>query len=358
SYPQVSNTPVNITSNLQLYTNWHTSDSSTITLQFTNGSQTIRNVSFTIGDVDKASVTSPSYVDYVTVTGLNGAVTVQPDNLTLVDTTAGYTLVNGNEALGDPTNGNGGNCPNVITADPSPTPSDASVNVHFTNDINEIIIKFKDPPAFQSPTQVATQVITLGAITFSTGLNPLPVQLGDFTGKLNGDNVNLNWNTLSELNNDHFDVQRSLDGQYFTTIGTVKGSGTTNIPQQYSYTDNILKISAPVLYYRLNQVNFDGTSAFSKIVEVKVNSSNIRVTNIYPNPFMDQVQLQMQFNNSGTALINLYSPAGTQVYSTQQTVISGDNTFTLGNLANLPRGMYIIEVKLGNSVYRDKLLKQ
>jgi len=356
-YPQISNAPVSVANALQLKTYWTCHDSSRITLLFTNGAQTVRNVSFRIGDIDKARPKNPAWVDYVTVTGMNGTTSVPPDNLTLKDPTAGYALVNGNEAYGDPTNGKSGNCPNPTKQDLSPTPSDASVNVNFSADINKVSIEFKNPPALWGTTKVV-QEITIDSLYFSAGNSILPIQWSDFTGQINGEDVVLNWGTISELNDDHFDVQRSLDGQHFRSIGIIQGMGTSNIPHQYIYRDNVLKISSPVLYYRLNQVNFDGTSSFSKIIAVKMNSSNIRITNIYPNPFIDQVHLQIYFDKSGTAMERLYNPSGIEVYHGQQSVSGGDNNLILGNLAKLPQGMYFMEVRLGNSIYRNELIKQ
>jgi hypothetical protein len=361
-YPQVSNNPVNITNVLQLFTRdsqWNTSDSARIIFKFTKagGNHVVSNLTFRIGDVDKATSSNSSYIDSVSVTGYAGGVKVLPDPLTLVDPAAGYTLVNGNAAYGNPVNGLGGNCPNAIATDPSPTPLDASVNVHFSSNIDSLVIWFGDPDSIAGAKNGANQVITIDTIYFSDG-GLLPVQLGNFTGLLKDEDVILNWNTLSELNNDHFDVQRSNDGSHFTSIGTVPGMGTTNIPHQYTFTDNIKEITSPSVYYRLNQVNLDGSSAFSKIIEVKLISGDITVQNVYPNPFVDRVQLQMNFNQGGVATVHLYDPNGTEVYHSQKMVSNGTNSMTLNNLANLPRGLYIIEVTVGNSVYRDKLLKQ
>ena len=360
-YPQISNDPVNISNVLQLFTRnpgWNTGDSSRIIFKFKKSgvSHLANNVTFRIGDVDKATDTTAIYIDSVSVTGFIGGVRVLP-TLTLVDPSAGYTLINGNAAFGDTTYGLGGNCPKAIGTDPTPTSQDASVLVQFSSSIDSLVIWYGDCDSIAGAKNAATQVITIDTIYFDDG-GVLPVQLASFTGQLKDESVVLNWTTESELNNDHFDVERSLDGAHFTSVGKVPGMGTTTIPHDYTYSDNIKDITAPSVYYRLNQVNLDGSFTFSKVIQVRLNTGDILVKNVFPNPFMDRVQLQANFNTGGVATIHLYNPDGNEVYRSQKMVNSGSNTLELNNLANLPRGLYIIQVTVGNSVYRDKLLKQ
>ena len=87
--------------------------------------------------------------------------------------------------------------------------------------------------------------------------SPLPVELISFDLETKDETVILNWKTGSELNNDHFDIMRSSDGRRFLKIGEVKGSGTTSNEVSYTYRD-ITPISGPN-YYKLNQVDFDGS---------------------------------------------------------------------------------------------------
>ncbi len=109
----------------------------------------------------------------------------------------------------------------------------------------------------------------------------LPITLSYFTGALQHKSVALAWETLTEENFDYFEVQRSVNGAAFETIGAVKGNGFTSEPQQYAFTDPSPRIGFN--YYRLNAVDYDGTSELFQVisVEVKPDFSSVR---IYPNP--------------------------------------------------------------------------
>lgn len=117
-----------------------------------------------------------------------------------------------------------------------------------------------------------------------TGSGGLPVQLISFEAKLENKNVLCTWSTASEINNNYFEVQRSIDGSHFTSIGKVKGNGNTNTVLSYQFTDALTSLDKTnILYYRLRQVDFDGKNSLSEIKVVNINEANNSIT-IYPNP--------------------------------------------------------------------------
>ena len=98
------------------------------------------------------------------------------------------------------------------------------------------------------------------------GVPPLAVQLTAFTAEArNAAAVQLRWSTASEENNHEFEVQRSTDGKVFGVISRLAGHGSTATPQYYTYTDEQLPTQAKVLYYRLRQVDTDGTASYSPL---------------------------------------------------------------------------------------------
>lgn len=119
--------------------------------------------------------------------------------------------------------------------------------------------------------------ITLGS---SSMANPLPVELVDFTAEAIMDQVQLNWTTASELNNDFFTVQRSANGKEFQNLGVVKGAGTKPTSTNYQFMDEAPETGTS--YYRLKQTDVDGTSTYSPVVLVDMNST--ASFSIYPNP--------------------------------------------------------------------------
>lgn len=110
---------------------------------------------------------------------------------------------------------------------------------------------------------------------------PLPVELVNFeVSKLENHNL-LSWRTKTELNNDYFIVQRSLDGELWETIGFVDGNGTSNTEHIYYFEDRI--IESGISYYRFKQVDFDGAFQFSPIRSINRSKEN-NSTDLYPVP--------------------------------------------------------------------------
>jgi len=122
---------------------------------------------------------------------------------------------------------------------------------------------------------------------------PVPVELLDFTGKLVGKNVDLVWRTAAELNNLGFDVERSVNGASFEKIGFVEGRGTITVPQPYYFTDEkASQTQAPVLYYRLRQIDTDGTHAYSNTVPIVMPGAYPTYL-LYPNPARDVLMITL-----------------------------------------------------------------
>ena len=115
--------------------------------------------------------------------------------------------------------------------------------------------------------------------------NPLPVRLVSFTGKAGDGMVNLQWETASEQDNSHFDIERSADAKGFEAIGREAGKGTTSAIQHYLFVDK--SPLTGVNYYRLRQVDTDGRTTYSKITAV-VYDSNQPLLELVGNPTDNQ----------------------------------------------------------------------
>ena len=115
----------------------------------------------------------------------------------------------------------------------------------------------------------------------SNGATPLPVELLAFTAAPEGAAVRLAWITASEKNSASFEVQRSTDGRIFATIGTVAAAGQSTARRSYDLVDAQLPAGATTLYYRLRQLDTDGTATLSP---VRVVSMAAALLSVYPNP--------------------------------------------------------------------------
>ncbi|MBK9420204.1 MAG: hypothetical protein IPN44_04030 [Flavobacteriales bacterium] len=109
--------------------------------------------------------------------------------------------------------------------------------------------------------------------------NPLPIELLSFTALANGDRVDLAWETASEKDNDHFNVERSSDAVTFEPISQVSGAG--NSQGVLHYTDVDRQPLPGLSYYRLRQTDFNGTATVSPAVPVFFNRTNIGLTVLY-----------------------------------------------------------------------------
>jgi hypothetical protein len=106
------------------------------------------------------------------------------------------------------------------------------------------------------------------------GSAPLDVDLISFNAKVNNFSVVLSWVTASEINNSHFEVMKSIDGQTFEQIGRVDGAGNSASIQEYSFQDKQVKARQ---YYKLKQLDFDGQFAYSDVVLVKSGAEEIDI---------------------------------------------------------------------------------
>lgn len=189
--------------------------------------------------------------------------------------------------------------------------------------------------------------VTLSAATTAANLQvileeTLPVQLGNFTVKESNQKVLLNWVTFSELNNKGFAVERSNDGINFKQIGFVNANGSNNSPTQYLYTDE-----SPLLgtnYYRLKQIDLNGTIAYSEIQSVVFNNK-VTVT-FYPNPVKNTLTVDGNGKQlSGT--IVLYDVNGRIV---AQSKLEAVQVFTI-DVSKLPAGNYHYRLNTINGTF-------
>lgn len=190
----------------------------------------------------------------------------------------------------------------------------------------------------------------------TTGISALPVELISFTGSSTTYKVTLQWKTASELNNDHFEIERSADGKIFTKIGTVQGNGTTKTLSQYTFTDT--KPLPEISYYRLKQVDYDGTAQYSKIISIKSKelSENTELQ-AYPNPFAEKLLVSLTAPETEQAVLTLYNLQGRQCQRMDILLEKGINTYSL-DTQQLEKGIYILKVTGSSTDVTTKVLKR
>lgn len=176
------------------------------------------------------------------------------------------------------------------------------------------------------------------------GTAVLPVQLSSFTATPQNKTTLIKWTTSQELNNDYMAVERSSDGRNFTEIGRVQGAGNSDEAQQYSLIDK--QPMAGVNYYRLRQVDFDGTTHFHKIVSVHFDAvdSDIRIA---PTAVANHVMVYLPAVLNNDATINVYDANGRLWQSSQMTAGNAQAQFDFSQLA---AGNYFLQIIDGQNL--------
>ncbi len=192
-----------------------------------------------------------------------------------------------------------------------------------------------------------------------TPMSTLPVKLLNFSAMLNSNNkVNLNWATASETNSSHFIVERSIDGINYSDAAMLFSHGNTSSKSEYTYTDNIVNVTSPVIYYRLRSVDVDGRAEYSatRIIRIgKQTEKNITILT-YPNPVSNELRITIPANWQNKKLVYEVVMLNGQSVKKNETPNSSQ-TETL-NVSNLAPGVYFVRVSCGGEAAQQKIIKQ
>ncbi|KAA9325395.1 T9SS type A sorting domain-containing protein [Adhaeribacter soli] len=186
------------------------------------------------------------------------------------------------------------------------------------------------------------------------GIAPLPVELMSFKGQQTNEGIALKWSTASEINNDRFEVERSADGRHFETIGTVRGSGNSNSRIDYTFLDK--QPAKGINYYRLNQIDYDGTNAHSKVIRVGgENGKGDLGIQLIPNPCRDR-NCSVEINGADShqpLTVEIRDLTGRLVFS--RDIPSDQTAFELPRLDS-GGGIYILSAKNGKVTAVQKVI--
>ncbi len=188
----------------------------------------------------------------------------------------------------------------------------------------------------------ATRFITIASGSSAT---PLPVSSIAYKAVCDQHAILLSWETESEINNSHFEIERSTDAIDYETIATIPGHGTTTEPQHYHYADETA-VRPPVLYYRFTQYDTDQKITHSKVISVNGQCpENEAYVQIYPNPAGgDFIHLNYFVQQDETALVKILDASGRVVLSTVILLKPDKLTETL-DIRDLAKGIYTFVIE-------------
>jgi hypothetical protein len=176
----------------------------------------------------------------------------------------------------------------------------------------------------------------------------LPVELTSFTANIKNDFIILNWMTATELNNMGFNIERSVNKSDWSKIAFVQGNQNSTRIINYSYTDKSINQSGKY-FYRLKQIDNDGSFKYSDIAEADVNSpSAFALNQNYPNPFNPSTTINYSIAKEGNVKLTVYNTIGSKVTTIVNEYKPAGNYSVQFNGSSLASGIYFYRLESGN----------
>ena len=210
------------------------------------------------------------------------------------------------------------------------TPNDGSEDILVPNNVTTTA---------RIKVQAADNIFFDISNTNFTITDPIPVELTSFTVTSSKDGVLIRWETATETNNSGFSIEKSAAGGAYQTVGFVEGKGTTTEKQYYTFTDR--QTPSGSVTYRLKQVDFDGTFAYSNAVEVDVVSpDNFVLEQNHPNPFNPTTSIRFSVKSDAFITLAVYDQLGQQVAMLQSGIVNAGSYSSNFDASKLPSGIY------------------
>jgi Secretion system C-terminal sorting domain len=185
---------------------------------------------------------------------------------------------------------------------------------------------------------------------FCLGCAILPIELIEFSGKCNGKGIVLHWTSMSEKNNDYYSVERAEDGINFIQLGNVRGAGTSNIKNTYSFIDD--SPSGKQVQYRIKQTDFDQSISYSDLISIEPCDIKGELSfEVYPNPVSDLISISIKNYDNRSRLI-VSDAVGKIIYD--EAVERSYNQFDFLPYEN---GLYLIQIISSQKTIIKKFIK-
>ena len=239
--------------------------------------------------------------------------------------------------------------PDLSGTEPTPDAICENLSAADALNINRLIIYQRD----SKPTN------HLGGIRVATNWSDaiVRVELTSFTATSVLNNVQINWSTASELNNSGFDIERSTSNlNDWQQIGFVQGKGTTTDLQNYSFID--VNLPSGKYFYRIKQIDFDGTFKYYSSVEVEHMTVNkFYLSEAYPNPFNPSTKINFSVEKNANTTLKIYNSLGQLVNTIFNGMAESGKYYSIDFRAeNLSSGVYFSVLESSNNLITKKII--
>lgn len=188
----------------------------------------------------------------------------------------------------------------------------------------------------------------------NTNVSPLPIVLTDFDADCAGENIDVKWTTATEINNAFFVISRSADAITWETVEVVAGAGNSNQERNYSIVDT--RPLTGTSYYRLHQVDLDGTIEYFDPISISCSGKNAPEISIYPNPVDEQFTVSViTDNDEKDILINIYDITG-KVVITRNIQILQNASEIVFDINGLSSGTYFVKILMADKEVVQKII--
>ncbi|UPT67018.1 MAG: T9SS type A sorting domain-containing protein [Sphingobacteriales bacterium JAD_PAG50586_3] len=186
--------------------------------------------------------------------------------------------------------------------------------------------------------------------------NPLPIELLDFTAQPEDKTVKLQWATATEVNNDFFTIEKSIDGAAFTELLKLPGAGNSNTQLNYSAVDE--NPYNGYSYYRLKQTDFNGEYTYSDIEAVNFKRKAEDMLTVYPNPLVNttlKIKLDDTYTD-GILAVEVYDMQGVKLLSANIDIVQMQANGYYELATHFNNGAYIVVAKTGDAECRKRVI--
>jgi len=185
----------------------------------------------------------------------------------------------------------------------------------------------------------------------------LPVELTSFSGSAEQNNIKLNWQTATEINNHGFEIERLVVNEKWEKIGFIAGAGNSNSPKLYSFIDNTSAASTS-LSYRLKQIDNDGKYSYSKEITVELNAipTEFSLSQNYPNPFNPSTTIEFSLPKEADVILKVYNLLGQEVATLLSTQMKAGYHKVKFDASGISSGVYLYKIQSGDFSAVKKLI--